>query len=156
MQTNVHRTAMPTAAGILSIISGAGHIIGFLALIFVGIFFTVADRRGYSYIPAEMPTTAFFVILAIIVLVFGVIILVGGVYTLQRKHWGLALTAAILAFLPFNLLGLAAIILLALSKREFDLVNIPPQAPPTTPPSPPSQLNLPPPPPASNINPPAA
>ena len=34
--------------------------------------------------------------------------------------WGIALAGAIAAFLPFSLLGIAAIVLLALSKEEFE------------------------------------
>jgi len=144
MQNNVQKTAMPTAAGILSIISGAGHLIAFIVLLTIGVVWvSMPDFRGYPYF--EWPT-AVFVTLAIIFLITGVIIIIGGVYTLQRKHWGLALAAAILSFIPFNLIGLAAIILVAMSKREFDWVDVPPQvppAPPTSPPAPPSNINPP-------------
>ena len=146
MQTSVNKTAMPMAAGILSIISGAGKIIGFLVLLAVGFFVIAAERSGYSYVPAELQTTGVFIGFAIVLLVFGVISIVGGVYTLQRRNWGFSLTAAILAFLPFNLLGLAAIILVAMSKREFDVVNLPPQTPPPMAPVPPGQPNPPSPP----------
>ena len=146
MQTSVNKTAMPTAAGILSIISGAGKVIGFLVLLAIGFFAIAAERSGYSSIPAEFQTKWFFIGFAIVLLVFGVISIVGGVYTLLRRNWGFSLTAAILAFLPFNLLGLAAIILVAMSKREFDWVNLPPQTPPPVAPVPPGQPNPPPPP----------
>ncbi len=139
MQNNVQKTAMPTAAGILSIISGASHLIGFLVLLVMGIFWSaMPDFRGYPYF--EWPT-AVFITLAIILLITGIIIIIGGIYTLKRKYWGWALAAAILAFLPFNLIGLAAIILVALSKKEFDRVSQmpPPPQTPATPPGPPPQ-----------------
>ena len=132
MQTDVHKTAMPTAAGILSIISGAGHLIGFIVLLTMGIVWSaVPEFSGYPYF--EWPT-AVFITLAIILLITGIIIIIGGVYTLRRRYWGWALAAAILSFLPFNLIGLAAIILVALSKKEFDWVSQPP--PPPQPPQP--------------------
>ncbi len=46
--------------------------------------------------------------------------LTGGIFTLQRKRWGLALAGAIVAILPFSLLGMAAIVLIILSKNEFE------------------------------------
>jgi hypothetical protein len=45
---------------------------------------------------------------------------IGGIYALQREKFGLAVTGSIAAFLPFSLLGLASIILIALSKDEFE------------------------------------
>jgi hypothetical protein len=137
MQNTVQKTAMPMAAGILSIISGAGHIIGFIVLLTIGaVWSAMPNFRGYGYF--EWPT-AVFITLAIILLITGVIIIIGGVYTLRRRYWGWALAAAILAFLPFNLIGLAAIILVALSRREFDWVNVPIQPNPPPQPIPPGQ-----------------
>jgi hypothetical protein len=52
-------------------------------------------------------------------LILGILAIIGGIYALHRKKSGLALTGSIAAFLPFSLLGLASIILIALSKDEF-------------------------------------
>ncbi len=46
--------------------------------------------------------------------------LMGGIFALQRKRWGLVLAGAVVALLPFSLLGLAATILVVLSKNEFE------------------------------------
>jgi len=46
--------------------------------------------------------------------------LVGGIFSLQRKRWGLTLAGAIVAILPFSLLGIVAVILVVLSKNEFE------------------------------------
>jgi hypothetical protein len=53
-------------------------------------------------------------------LITGVLAIVGGIYSLKRKSWAWSLTGAIASFLPFNLLGLTSIILLAMSKKEFE------------------------------------
>ncbi len=115
METNIQKTAMPTVAGILSIISGAFKLIGFLVLIAVGFFVAVSPDRYTRMNPVWILT-----IVGIILIVLGVLSIVGGVYTLQRKKFGLSLAGAIAALLPLNLLGLAAVILLALSRREFE------------------------------------
>jgi hypothetical protein len=50
----------------------------------------------------------------------GILAIVGGIYALQRKIWGLALAGSIAAFFPSWILGIAAIVLTALSKNEFE------------------------------------
>jgi hypothetical protein len=110
------KTAMPVVAGILTLISGGLRLLAGLGLFIAGFFVSFFPRMNYRF---DHPVL-FFSIAAIFLVVFGVLAIIGGIYTLQRKHWGWALTGAIFAFLPFNLLGLASIILAVLSKREFE------------------------------------
>lgn len=133
MQNNFQKTAMPTVAGIFSIVLGAFQAVGFLGLVVAGLFVAIADRRGYYYVPAELPTRSGFVVLAIIMLILAVISIIGGIFALQRRNWGLALAGAITSFLPFDLLGIVPIVLVALSKPEFDWVITPPPPPPNPP-----------------------
>jgi hypothetical protein len=114
--TPAPRTAMPIVAGILTLISAAGKILFGLGLLIAGLFTSVIPRMNYRF---DHPAL-WFSIAAFFLVAFGVIAVIGGIFTLQRKRWVWALTGAILAFLPFNLLGLASIILVALSKREFE------------------------------------
>jgi hypothetical protein len=114
--TPAPRTAMPIVAGILTLISAAGKIFFGLVLLVAGLSASVFPRMGYRI---DHPAL-WFSIAAFFLVAFGVIAVIGGIFTLQRKRWGWALAGAILAFLPFNLLGLASIILVALSKREFE------------------------------------
>jgi hypothetical protein len=114
--TPAPKTAMPIVAGILTLISAAGKIFFSLGLLVAGLSASVIPRMGYRF---DHPVL-WFSIAAFFLVAFGVIAVIGGIFTLQRKRWGWALTGAILAFLPFNLLGLASIILVALSKREFE------------------------------------
>ena len=66
-------------------------------------------------------TTA--LVIAIVLITFGVIALIGGIYAIKRRRWGLALAGAILSF-PFlplgGILGLLAIIFVSRGKEEFE------------------------------------
>lgn len=104
----MERTWKPTTAGILTIIAGAFHVI-------VGI--VIAAMGGFTFL------FGFTVVFAAPFLVFGIIAIIGGIYAFRREAWGLALAGAICAFvpiiLPWNVLGLLAIIFVSLGKREF-------------------------------------
>ena len=115
MQPESPKTAMPVVAGILTLISGGLKLLGVLGMIIAGFFISFAPRMSDRF---HHPLVIF-AIIGILLLISGVIAVIGGIYTLQRKYWAMSLTGAIFAFLPFNLLGLASIILLALSRREF-------------------------------------
>ena len=52
-------------------------------------------------------------------LIIALLALVGGVFALLRKQWTWSIFASIAAALSFILLGIPAIILIALSKDEF-------------------------------------
>ena len=52
-------------------------------------------------------------------LVLGILALVGGIYAMRRKIWGLALAGSIATVLFSQLLGILAIIFVALSEDEF-------------------------------------
>ena len=114
MDNNAPKTAMPIVAGILSIISGAFKLLGLIAVLAVGFLMPFSTTRMYRANPIVI-----FAVVGGLLVIFGVLAVVGGVYTLQRKNFGLSLAGAIAALLPFNLLGLASVILLALSRKEF-------------------------------------
>lgn len=107
------KTWMPTAAGILDIISGSFGLIGVCGLVIAGSVLRVAPE-----VPKFLPP--FFIGLAIPLLIVAILAIIGGIYALQRKNWGLALAGSIAAFFPSWLLGIAAIIFTALSKDEFE------------------------------------
>jgi hypothetical protein len=54
-----------------------------------------------------------------ILVVLGIIAITGGISAIKRKSFGMSLAGAICAFIPFNILGLLAIIFVSLGKREF-------------------------------------
>jgi hypothetical protein len=108
-----NKTWMPTVAGILDIIAGSWGLI--LALLFV--FLGVVMRSVPDIPPYLFPI---FTALAVPFAIVGILAIVGGIYALQRKIWGLALAGSIAAFFPSWILGIAAIVFTALSKNEFE------------------------------------
>lgn len=138
----MERTWKPKAGGILSIISGCIQIWwGIMAAFFGG--FMKGLGAGFAggvemweswtgqiapeiapMVPDVMgiiATTA--LVIAIVLITFGVIALIGGIYAIKRRRWGLALAGAILSF-PFlplgGILGLLAIIFVSRGKEEFE------------------------------------
>jgi len=120
----MEKTWKPIVAGILDIISGA---VGLIAV--VGLIIAIGITGGFyipgmEYIPKFVPSllTGIAVPLAI----FSIMSLVGGIYAVQRKIWGLALAGSITSiFASIPLLGglpvgITATILTALSKDEFE------------------------------------
>jgi hypothetical protein len=53
-------------------------------------------------------------------IILGIVAIIGGIYAIQRKLWGMALAGAICAIIgPSALLGILAIIFIAIGKPEF-------------------------------------
>jgi hypothetical protein len=133
----MERTWKPTAGGVLSIISGILEIIIGIAVIFWGSLMALLGE-SWPYLSDIYPDlgdlailtpgefgmiTATALIVGIVILVFGIIALAGGIHSIKRKRWGLALAGAILSF-PFlplgGILGLLAVIFISLGKGEFE------------------------------------
>jgi len=111
--------------GILSIVSGAFRVLGLgWAVLWIYISTLMFDLPQEPMAP-EFPQE-FFQIMAIIygaigliLALIGVLAIVGGVYALKRKHWGLALAGAIAGNVVFFPCGIPAIIFVSLGKEEF-------------------------------------
>jgi hypothetical protein len=88
-------------------------------ILFSGVRSAFARWSGYYNFPTEF-SAGVLMTLTVVLVVSGILSIIGGVYSLKRRLWGLSLAVTIAAFFPFNLLGLVSIILLAISKREFD------------------------------------
>ncbi len=107
-------SSMPMIAGILLIAEA-----GFKLLILFGI----AVASIFAIFPAtSFPINTVALVPIVLVPLMGWIslALVGGIFSLQRKRWGLSLAGAIVAILPFSLLGMTALVLIVLSKNEFE------------------------------------
>ncbi|UCH89943.1 MAG: hypothetical protein JSV49_04670 [Thermoplasmata archaeon] len=106
---------LPLVAGIILII-GAFAAIGEGAVLLI---FGAEMEAAYGF--GEL-----FLLCGIIELVFGLIALVGGAFAVQRKMWALALTGAIFGLISIGFLfigsicGLIALIMIAISKDDFD------------------------------------
>ena len=111
----MEKTWKPVAAGILNIISGILSLISAL-FILLGISVLMAMMGVSSYGPAE---ALILKISAITGIVLGVLSIIGGIFCLTRKYWGLGLTGSITSAISNLVLGVLAIVFIALGKKEF-------------------------------------
>jgi hypothetical protein len=110
---------MPMVAGILNIITGGISLLGGLLFILTAGIFLSASYSGFG---EEYLQTYIIWVFFLPFFIIAVIAIVGGVYALRRKNWGLALAGSICAFLTTWAwpLGVAAIVFIALSRDAFD------------------------------------
>ncbi|MGD0353919.1 MAG: hypothetical protein ABSB31_00555 [Dehalococcoidia bacterium] len=138
----MEKTWMPTVAGILDIVSGAFGLC-------MGLFMTFA-RHAASAVPnaarqaaGAIPNAArqaagaipnasrfgmhppipagFHPWMGIALIVISILAVIGGIFALRVKNWGLALAGSIAAVISGRLLGVLALILIVLGKKDFDL-----------------------------------
>jgi hypothetical protein len=112
------KTWMSMTAGILDIICGCWQLLIAFALMLIGSLFRLA-------VAAQIPPyiAPFIWVTGIPFAILGILSIVGGVFALSRKVWGMALAGSITSlFSPplFWLLGITAIVFTALSKNEFE------------------------------------
>ena len=122
----IHHTGKPVASGIINIIVGSLCVLSALILGFGMLFFPlccflplsdgdilnvpVLDIPRYLGIIAAYFTWKFGIL--------GILSIIGGVFNLKRKRWGLALAGSI-AVAVLTLWGVVSVIFTALSKDEF-------------------------------------
>jgi hypothetical protein len=106
------KTWKPTTAGILSIIAGAIQVmIGIVVATLIAAFGGIVWFFGIGWLSATGAP----------LIVLGIIAIVGGIYALRRRVWGLALAGSICALVgPWFILGVLAIIFVSLGKGEFE------------------------------------
>jgi hypothetical protein len=104
----MEKTWKPTVGGILAIIAGVLQVIfGTIGATGVGLVGGIIGMGWLSVIFAPL-------------IVLGIVAIVGGIYALRRNVWGLALAGSICALIgPWFILGILAIIFVALGKGEF-------------------------------------
>jgi hypothetical protein len=106
------RTWRPKIAGILSIIAGViGLIISPLLIAYGSIaMLDIAFGEWWGFYLFQ---AGFLLIIA------GIIAIAGGIFSLIRKKWWMALAGSISAIICFLFLGIPAVIFVTQSKREF-------------------------------------
>jgi hypothetical protein len=105
----MERTWKPTTAGILSIIGGVINAIW-------GLIFAVLGGMTFGFLGVGWLGA-----IGAPAIICGIIAIVGGIFALKRRTWGLALAGAICAIIgPGGLLGILAIIFVSLGKGEFE------------------------------------
>ncbi len=129
METTVQKTWKPTVAGILNIIAGVLSLLGAIGVIIgIIVFVSIGSAPFLAYMWGDLGDRGigpnFLIIILVIAAIFsavlGIFPLIGGIYALQRKRWGLALAGSIIAIFGSSVLGILATIFTAMSKNEFD------------------------------------
>ena len=110
MPSHPDKTWMPIAGGILSIVAG---VLAFIVVLFLlwGIIATWAPGD------AQIETG---IVLASWWLVTGILATIGGIFSLRRSNWSLALIGSIASvFTIAFILGILSIVFVTISRKEF-------------------------------------
>lgn len=117
----MNKTWKPQIAGILSIVGG---VIGLLASLGILIAIVVLGTTeqwigdwGMYWVPYNVISILWAV--GIPMFICGIVAVIGGIFTVQRKCFPMALAGSIAAFFPAWIFGLASVILTATSHDEF-------------------------------------
>ena len=119
----MNNSSSSTAAGVLSIVSGVFGIFIGAGLILIAVLFFSLVSIDTTTAAEEFPVFIFEALplgWGIFVLLLAILAIIGGIYALQRRHWGLALAGSIAAILVFFPTGIAAVIFVAMSRDEFN------------------------------------
>ncbi len=114
------RSGKLTAAGILNIVGGCLNVLGGIFVTIAALVIGTLDNASDAGLFRVFMTS-----IGVLIIAAGVVGIVSAVYIWRRQYWGLALAGAILTLLfgwvlllP-SMLGIAAIILVSLSQKEF-------------------------------------
>ncbi|MBA7476381.1 hypothetical protein ES707_11767 [subsurface metagenome] len=119
--------------GILSIVSGVFGVLylGWMVLMIWMFNFMLTMPQSYDPMTPEFPPEMFQIMaifygaMGLIMALIGALGIVGGVFALKKKHWGLALAGAIAGTVTFFPCGIPAVIFVSLSKEEFTAAEPP-------------------------------
>jgi len=109
------KTKKPIIGGILSILCGVLGAVGIFSYA-IG-FGDPGSGIGKGDMPPFVPSIIFG--MSIPAIVIALLAIVGGIFAVLRKRWRWSLTGSIAAVLSLIILGIPAVVLLALSKDEF-------------------------------------
>jgi uncharacterized membrane protein YfhO len=130
MEGNGDRGGLLSAGGILSIIVGvvelvAGGLLTASVLLTTGDWeLKIPDIPGLGSFDVITFDSTPVLVVGIVLLVLGIWAVSGGISALKRFSFGLAVTGAVCAFLPVNMLGLLALIFVSLGSGEFTTEDI--------------------------------
>jgi len=118
MEGNMDRSWMPTTSGIINIVLGSAAIILFLVLLIIGIAGSAAMGFASADLPAFIPALVF-TIFGFVFLALGIVAIIGGVYALKKKKWGMALAGSIVSVFICWPFAAAALVFIIMSQKEF-------------------------------------
>ena len=105
-------TWKPVVAGILQIIGGGAALI-----IACGLYIAGAVVGFVTQMP--MWLGALIPMVAVPLIILGILDLTGGICALLRRAWGMALAGAVALLVSSPLLGVVALVLVIISRKEF-------------------------------------
>ena len=109
------KTKKPIIGGILTIVSGLLGLLG-IASYSIG-FGDAGSGIAKGDMPPFVPSIIFG--MSIPAIVIAILAVVGGIFAVIRKRWRWSLAGSIAAVLSLIILGIPAVVLIALSKDEF-------------------------------------
>ena len=104
-------TWMPLTAGILDLVAGVPALI-------IGILF-LADAEVPGWLSGVVGFGVLTGTTVVLVTIFAVITIVGGVFAIRRRIWGLALAGSIFALFCAWIFGIPAIVFTVMGKKHF-------------------------------------
>lgn len=115
--------------GILSIISGTFSVFYLLAALLSAymfrFIFSLAEVTSGDEVAADVLSklvsfmTVFYVGYGVFLVLIGALAVIGGIYALKKKSWGMALAGAIAGTFVFFACGIPALIFVCLGRQEF-------------------------------------
>jgi len=134
--------------GVLSIVAGALGVIGGLFMFLFVPIINIAiqtDPTASSFTLDELSVlNAIFIVSGVVAIILSALAITGGVFSIKKKSFGMALTGAIVSIFTVFPLGIAAVILISMGRNEFTKPEAP-IAPFQQPPTPPIMYVQPPP-----------
>lgn len=118
-------TWKPVAAGVLNMVLGICNLLGMFVVIGLLVAFgggVLSVIRMAELLPLWLSgmVHGVLIVMAILLAVSSALPLIGGIYAIQRKAWGLALAGSIVAILSLAPVGIVSTVLIALSRNEFE------------------------------------
>ena len=121
------RTWKPTTAGIINVVCGSFLLISGVTLLSLWSTSTATSFAGYVMYslghiggPDTSYTNTVVTIIALACIIPGIISILGGIHSIKRRLWGVALAGSISTFVYLLFFGVPAIVFTALSKDEFE------------------------------------
>lgn len=115
-------TWKPIMAGILDIVGGAIGMVGGLYVVALTSLLKVINEAFHvspMFLQKLEQVISSIIAVPFIVVFIGIISIIGGVYSLQRRIWPFALAGAISSCIVFPFFGLPSIIITAFARDEF-------------------------------------
>jgi len=112
-------------AGILDIISGVGMLFICFCLMLAGYYFYMIGGPNSSWLPTLRYSigTLLVIVALLAIVIVALLAIIGGIFCLRRKRWGLSLAGAIAALFCCFIFGVISIILTMLAHSDFRQVS---------------------------------